>query len=113
MIAPGSTGPGHQEPVDLLYIDSSHDRGQTIEEVRAWQPHLCPGAPVLFDDYTHPDYPGVREAIEDLGLEGEQRGTLFVHWTRRRETAVSGDSSRRHSRPPPEPAHQTHERHSD
>lgn len=77
--APGCIGPRDQQPVDLLYIDSSHTREHTIAEVQAWQPYLRPGAPVLFDDYTHPDYPGVREAIEELGLKGELRGTLFVH----------------------------------
>lgn len=79
VVAPGSTGPQDPEPVDLLYIDSSHEREQTINEVRAWQPHLRPGAAVLFDDYTNPDFPGVQEAIKELGLAGEQRGTLFVH----------------------------------
>lgn len=79
VVAPGSTGPRDQQPVDLLYIDSSHMREQTIAEVQAWRPYLRPGAPVLFDDYAHPDYPGVREAIEELGLEGEQRGELFIH----------------------------------
>jgi cephalosporin hydroxylase len=79
VIAPGSIGPRDQRPVDLLYVDSSHMREQTIAEVRAWQPHLRPGALVLFDDYAHPDYPGVREAIEELGLEGEQCGELFIH----------------------------------
>lgn len=64
VIAPGSTGLRDREPVDLLYIDSSHEREQTIEEVRAWQPHLRTGALIVFDDYTHPDFPGVREAIE-------------------------------------------------
>jgi Methyltransferase domain len=80
VVAPGSTGPCEdRQPVDLLYIDASHEREQTIEEVRVWQPHLRPGAPVVFDDYTNADYPGVREAIEELGLEGERRGKLFVH----------------------------------
>lgn len=80
VVAPGSDGPQQGEaPVDLLYIDSSHDREQTIAEVRAWRPHLRAGAMVLFDDYEHPEYPGVREAITELGLEGERRGTLFVH----------------------------------
>ncbi len=79
VVAPGSTGPRDQQPVDLLYIDSSHMREQTIAEVRAWQPHLRLRAPVLFDDYAHPDYPGVREAIEELRLEGEQRGEFFIH----------------------------------
>jgi len=62
-----------------LYVDSSHEREQTIAEVRAWQPHLRSGALVLFDDYTNPEYPGVREAVEELELEGERRGGLFVH----------------------------------
>jgi predicted O-methyltransferase YrrM len=79
VVAPGSTGPRDQQSVDLLYIDSSHMREQTIAEVQAWRPHLRPGALVLFDDYAHPDYPGVREAIEELGLEGEQRGEFFIH----------------------------------
>lgn len=79
VVAPGCTGPRDQQPVDLLYIDSSHTREQTIAEMQAWQPYLRPGAPVLFDDYTHPDYPGVREAVEELGLKGELHGTLFVH----------------------------------
>jgi hypothetical protein len=79
VVAPGCTGPQDQQPVDLLYIDSSHTREHTIAEVQAWQPYLRHGAPILFDDYTHPDYPGVREAIEELGLKGEVRGTLFIH----------------------------------
>ncbi len=79
VVAPGSAGPLDQQPIDLLYIDSSHMREQTVAEVRAWQPYLRPGASVLFDDYAHPDYPGVREAIEELGIEGEQRGEFFIH----------------------------------
>lgn len=82
VVAPGSTGPtgpGEQRLFDLLYIDASHEREQTIAEVRAWQPHLRSGARVLLDDYANPDHPGVREAIEVLGLEGERRGGLFVH----------------------------------
>ena len=40
---------------------------------------LAPGALVILDDFTHPDFPGVREAVQELGLSGRQRGTLFVH----------------------------------
>ncbi len=65
----------------MLYIDSSHEREQTVAEVRAWRPVLAAGAPVVFDDYMHPGFPGVSEAIAELGLSGEQRGTLFVHRT--------------------------------
>lgn len=75
----GVAGPRSQRPVDLLYVDSSHEREQTIAEMRAWAPVLKPGAVVVFDDYVHPDYPGVREAVEELGLSGKERRTMFVH----------------------------------
>jgi predicted O-methyltransferase YrrM len=63
-IGPGSRGPADGgDEVDLLYIDSSHEREQTIAEVLAWRPALRPGATIVFDDYLHPDYPGIRAAI--------------------------------------------------
>jgi predicted O-methyltransferase YrrM len=77
--APGSSGPRDQRPVDLLYIDSAHTREDTISELAAWRAVLRPGATVVFDDYTHPEYPGVREAVEELKLSGARRGTMFVH----------------------------------
>jgi predicted O-methyltransferase YrrM len=86
--ARGVVGPPDRQPIDLLYIDSSHRRDETIAEVKAWRSALAPGGLVIFDDYTHALYPGVREAIEALGLDGKQQGTLFVH-----ETARGGDVS--------------------
>jgi predicted O-methyltransferase YrrM len=80
--APGVGGPPDQRPVDLLYVDSSHERQETIDELHAWRPALAAGARVIFDDYDHPRYPGVREAVEELKLAGEQRGTMFVHEVR-------------------------------
>ena len=77
--APGAEGPRDAEPVDLLYVDSLHQRNETIREFEAWRPVLRDGALVLFDDFSHPGYPGVHEAVHELGLEGEQLGTLFVH----------------------------------
>lgn len=75
----GAEGPLDEATVDLLYIDSSHQREPTIAEVLAWRPVLAPRATIVFDDYRHPDYPGVREAIAELGLAGEPRGAMFVH----------------------------------
>jgi predicted O-methyltransferase YrrM len=77
--APGDTGPPDRERVDLLYIDSSHEREGTIREMRAWQGVLGEGSVVVFDDYAHPNYPGVKEAVQHLELAGEQRFGLFVH----------------------------------
>jgi predicted O-methyltransferase YrrM len=78
-IRDGAEGPTDARPVDLLYIDSSHECAATVAEVLAWRPVLAPGSTVAFDDYSNPDYPGVGEAIVELGLAGEPRGSMFVH----------------------------------
>ncbi len=81
---PGQLGPGAtrtkavRRHVELLYIDSSHDRDETIAEVTAWRQALGVDALIVFDDYGHPDYPGVRDAVDTLGLVGETVGTLHV-----------------------------------
>jgi predicted O-methyltransferase YrrM len=77
--AAGDEGPRLAGFVDLLYIDSSHERASTIREVHAWRARLAEGALVVFDDFNHPDYPGVREAVNDLKLQGQERHGLFVH----------------------------------
>jgi predicted O-methyltransferase YrrM len=77
--ASGDTGPRDSGVVDLLYIDSSHDRDDTIREVEAWRPALGDGSLVVFDDFAHSKYPGVEQAVRHLGLAGESRCGLFVH----------------------------------
>jgi hypothetical protein len=75
------------EQVDLLYIDSSHERDPTIDEVTTWLPYLARDTPVIFDDFDLPDYPGVAEAIRALDLNGKQEGALFVYWHNTSATA--------------------------
>jgi hypothetical protein len=64
--------------VDAVFIDSSHLREETVATFSAWQPVVEPGGVVVFHDYGHPQYPGVAEAVRELGLEGETLGRLFV-----------------------------------
>jgi predicted O-methyltransferase YrrM len=75
---PGGDGAARAEGVELLFIDSSHERLATVAEFRAWRPRLAPGAVVVFDDYGHPDWPGVAQAVADLQIEGDVHGGLFV-----------------------------------
>jgi predicted O-methyltransferase YrrM len=76
---PDTNGPQDgDEPVQMLFVDSLHEREAVTAAFRAWRDALAPGAVVAFHDYGHPDYPGVREAIIDLGLSGEESGGLFV-----------------------------------
>lgn len=79
--APGAAGAEHAlapTGVDLLFVDSSHEEEPTVQEVEAWRPRLAPGALVVFHDYANPAFPGVRSAIDRLGLAGEVRSGMFV-----------------------------------
>jgi predicted O-methyltransferase YrrM len=73
--------PGHEargERVELLFVDSSHDRVATIAEFRAWRPRLAPGALVVLHDYGNPAYPGVAEAVAELELTGREHAGLWL-----------------------------------
>jgi hypothetical protein len=65
-------------PVDLIYIDGSHERDRTIDTFQAWLPRLAPGAIAAFHDWGNAAYPEVSEAIVALGLDGQAVGELFV-----------------------------------
>ena len=65
-------------PVQLLFIDSQHEYEPVLAAFRAWRDALAPSAVVVFHDYTHPDYPGVKEAVAELGLSGRESGGVFV-----------------------------------
>jgi predicted O-methyltransferase YrrM len=65
-------------PVQLLFIDSSHDAESVLAAFSVWRDALAPGAIVAFHDYDHPDYPGVRQAVAALELSGRQSGGIFV-----------------------------------
>ncbi|MEA2149209.1 MAG: hypothetical protein QOD69_1039 [Solirubrobacteraceae bacterium] len=75
---PGGLGPQDPPPVDAVFIDSSHLLEETLATFRTWEPALAPGGVVAFHDYDDDDYPGVTEAVRELGLRGEARGHLFV-----------------------------------
>jgi len=64
--------------VGFVFIDCAHDRQTTADAFRAWEPAVVWGGVIAFHDFDHPDYPGVREAVEELGLAGEVRGGVFV-----------------------------------
>lgn len=66
---------------DLVFIDGSHDRDATIAHMLAWRPLLAPGGVVVFHDYGNEGWPGVAEAVEELGLTGETPGGSLFVWS--------------------------------
>ena len=87
---PDSDGPREGDPpVQLLFIDSEHEREPVLAAFGAWHAALAADATVVFHDYDHPAYPGVREAILELGLSGRVSNGLFV-W---HATEAGGDAA--------------------
>jgi predicted O-methyltransferase YrrM len=75
----GREGPPAQLPeLDFLFIDSSHELEETLATFGLWSQRLRPGAVVAFHDYDDEQYPGVRQAVTQLGLKGEQRAGMFL-----------------------------------
>ena len=56
--------------VGLLFVDDDHSYTGARRAIETWAPHLAPGAVIAVDDYGHPDWPGVKEAVDDLVNEG-------------------------------------------
>jgi predicted O-methyltransferase YrrM len=67
---------------DLVFIDGSHDRDATIAHMEAWRPRVAPGGVVVFHDYGNESWPGVAEAVRELGLTGETPGGSLFVWSR-------------------------------
>jgi len=74
---PGAAPSSPPSSVDFVFIDGSHQREDTVATFRIWQQQLTPQSTVAFHDYGR-NWPGVAQAIEDLGLDGEVDGLLFV-----------------------------------
>lgn len=72
----GDVGPQPGQVVDLLLIDSSHEREDVVSEFHAWHDAVRPGGYVVFDDAEDPR---VRAAlIEDLKLQGPMVEQMLV-----------------------------------
>jgi MMP 1-O-methyltransferase len=56
--------------VGLLFVDADHSREGARQDIESWAPHLAEGARIAVDDYEHPDWPGVKEALDELVAEG-------------------------------------------
>jgi predicted O-methyltransferase YrrM len=75
----GESGPGAEsERAGFVFIDGSHDRDRTIHTFEAWRDTLVPGGAIAFHDWQNERYPGVTDAIEALGLNGDVCGDVFV-----------------------------------
>ena len=67
--SPDLVGYGNRQ-VGLIFIDGDHSKEGALADVELWAPHLAPNAVIALDDYGHPDWPGVAEAVDEMVAEG-------------------------------------------
>lgn len=56
--------------VGLIFVDGDHTKAGARRDIVTWSIHLAPGAIIAVDDYGHPDWPGVGQAVDELVAEG-------------------------------------------
>jgi predicted O-methyltransferase YrrM len=74
----GAEGAASAPECELVFIDSSHRLDETLETFRAWEANVPSGGLVAFHDHGNPQYPGVEQAVAQLGLDGRVDGELYV-----------------------------------
>jgi predicted O-methyltransferase YrrM len=50
---------------DMVFVDAMHTYPEVIGDVQRWRPHVRPGGLLVFHDYGHDAFPGVKEAVDE------------------------------------------------
>ena len=59
--------------IELLWIDGAHDYQDVTRDIQAWSKWLSPSGKMAFHDYANPDFPGVRQAVNEFLAAGQWR----------------------------------------
>ncbi|HXI85235.1 MAG TPA: class I SAM-dependent methyltransferase [Verrucomicrobiae bacterium] len=74
-------------PIRILFIDGWHSYEAVTEDILLWFPHVISGGLIVFDDYPNPEFPGVRQAVDEqmlkLPVERPIRIATTLAWTRK------------------------------
>lgn len=68
---------------DMIFIDAMHTYEEVKEDINRWWKFLKPGGTMAFHDYGHSDFPGVKQAIDEVFGELQNR-VVTLGWTTKR-----------------------------
>ena len=54
--------------LDFVYLDGDHSEAAVAGDIRLWRPLVKPGGILAGHDYGHPDFPGVKQAVDAANL---------------------------------------------
>jgi SAM-dependent methyltransferase len=66
----------------MIFLDAMHTYEDVKADIMRWWPRLRPGGLMVFHDYAHKDFPGVKLAVDEIfGPQEDTIGTLM--WIRK------------------------------
>ncbi len=54
--------------LDFIFVDGDHSYHGALEDIEAWWPRLAPRGLMTGHDYAHPEFPGVKKAVDEFAL---------------------------------------------
>ena len=64
------------ESLDLVFIDGDHSYEGCKADIEAWLPKLRSGGVLAGHDYGHKRFPGVKQAVDEMGQVCEIYGDM-------------------------------------
>jgi predicted O-methyltransferase YrrM len=65
-----------EHEVDLIFVDADHRENEVRSDILKWFQYIRNKGIIAFHDYGHPNYPGVRIAVDEL-MDGQEE-ILFI-----------------------------------
>lgn len=50
----------------MIFLDAMHTYEDVRDDIQRWWPRLNPGGWMVFHDYGHADFPGVKRAVDEI-----------------------------------------------
>lgn len=67
---------------DMIFLDAMHTYEDVKADIERWYPRVRSGGLMVFHDYAHPHFPGVKQAVDErFGPQSDVVGTLM--WMRK------------------------------
>ena len=58
-----------EHEADLIFIDADHREEEVRADILKWIKYICNDGIMVFHDYDHANYPGVKTAVDELMAE--------------------------------------------
>lgn len=69
------------EKFEMVFIDANHSYEQVKSDIERWWPRVLPGGVFVGHDYGHGDWPGVKQAFDEIfGPAPEGTTLITLRW---------------------------------